>query len=96
MNKITQSAKGEDCTIRLPGICNGNPETVVFCHISGIRHGHGVGQKTDFGAYGCSDCHDAVDGRRKTDFTRDSVRLAHFEGAIETMRKLDEKGLIQL
>ena len=29
MSKITQSARGERCQIRFPGICNHDPETTV-------------------------------------------------------------------
>jgi hypothetical protein len=95
---ITRSAKGEACTIRLPTICNGNPETTVFSHISGIRFGHGTGQKVNdlLGAYGCSCCHDVVDGRVKHSFDADFVKLAFYEGVFETQLKLIKKGLITL
>ena len=57
--KIRQSARGKDCDIRMPGCCNGNPETVVHCHLPG----GGMGGKMNdlFGARGCSDCHAEVD-----------------------------------
>lgn len=94
--KITESARGENCTIRIPGVCNFNPETVVFCHISGVRFGHGVGKKTKWGAYGCSSCHDVVDGRqpRPHGMTYEEAHAAHLEGVIETLNKLVEKGLL--
>lgn len=59
--KIRKSARGEACTIRIPGVCNHNPETTVFAH----RPGGGMGLKGHdlFGAYACSACHDAMDGR---------------------------------
>ena len=82
---ITQSARGQICTVRLPGVCNFNMETTVFAHLSGIRLGHGVGVKTMFGAYCCSDCHDAIDGRRRTGLGKDYLRLAHSDGAFETL-----------
>jgi hypothetical protein len=94
LSKVTESAKGENCTIRLPGHCNFNPETTVFCHINGIRFNHGVGYKTKFGAYGCSSCHDVVDGRAPTELSRDYVKLCHYEGVFETMLKLEKKGYI--
>lgn len=96
MSKITESAKGEDCTIRMPRVCNHNSETVVLAHINGVRFGHGVAQKVnDFhGAYACSNCHDAVDGRLKTHFSKEQVKLMHLEGVIETQMKLKQKGLM--
>jgi len=95
-NKITQSAHGEDCTIRLPNICNRNSETVVYAHINGVRFGHGMAQKVSdiHGAYACSSCHDAVDRRLKTDLSITELKLAHYEGMIETQQKLIAKGLL--
>ena len=97
MSKITESARGEDCTIRLGSICNYNSETTVFAHLNGIRFGKGTGQKVPdlLGAYSCSACHDVVDGRRYTDLPRDFVKLAHLEGMAETQIKLLAKGLIK-
>lgn len=91
--KIQESARGETCTVRLPGICNHNPETVVFAHLSGIRFGHGVGKKTQWGAYACSACHDEID-RRTRRTSVDFAKLAHLEGVIETMGRLVQKGLL--
>ena len=97
MSKITQSAKGEDCTVRIAGICNHNPETVVLAHLSGIRYGHGTGQKVNdmHGAYCCSSCHDVLDGRVGYNYKRDHLKLWHLEGIIETQIKLLNKGLIK-
>lgn len=94
MSKITQSAKNQPCTVRLPFVCNHDESTTVFAHISGVRHGHGMGIKTQFGAYACSSCHDVLDGRAKTGYTREYVKLAHLEGVIETMSILIEEGLM--
>lgn len=98
MSKITESARDEECTIRLPFICKRTTDTTVFCHISGIRFGHGTAIKTEFGAYGCSACHDAVDGRLciDTEYSRDELKIAHYEGVFETLMKLKQKGLIKL
>lgn len=96
MSKITDSARGEECTVRLIG-CNRNPETTVFAHLSGIRFGHGVGKKVSnlHGAYCCSSCHDLLDGRVKNNYyTKDELKLAHLEAVIETQIKLIDKGLI--
>lgn len=66
MSRITDSAAGERCTILLPGVCNGNPATTVWCHSNKLTHGKGVGKKSHeiFGAYGCSACHDVYDRRK--------------------------------
>jgi hypothetical protein len=92
-SKIRQSAKGEDCLVRAPGICNGNPETVVLAHING----GGIGRKNpDWqGAYACSACHEWLDGGYNNDCaTRWDRDLLHLEAVIRTQAVLIEKGLI--
>jgi len=91
--KITKSAKEEECQIRLPGICNFNPETTVYCHIGGS----GMGQKSNniHGAYGCSSCHDVIDGRSSSrEFTSTEVSLMFYDGMVRTQLILLEKGLL--
>src|SRR3990167_9253871 len=66
-NAIRMSAKGEECTFQIPGVCNGNPETTVLCHLP--DESHGMGHKADdiSAAYGCAACHDAIDSRISKD-----------------------------
>lgn len=101
--KITQSAKGQDCTLRMPDICNHNPKTTVGAHING----GGMSYKNDDGliAYTCSCCHEWLDrGYVNMDLThyterdikraiRDSEQL---RGIKETFNKLREQGLIKI
>lgn len=63
--KLLALAKGAPCLIAVPGICRGNRQTVVACHSNWLDHGKGVGLKAHdcFIAFGCQDCHDAIDGR---------------------------------
>ncbi|MGY6088709.1 phage protein [Avibacterium paragallinarum] len=90
---LRKEAKGRECQVRLPGICNFNPETVVLAHyrMAGIN---GVGQKPDdiFGAWACSSCHDAADFRVKTSYSRDELRLALAEGVFRTQTILRMEG----
>lgn len=92
--RIMASARLRDCTIRIPGVCNFNPETTVFAHLSGVRFGHGIGIKTRFGAYACSSCHDVVDGRVKVAGDKKDAYIAHLEGVIETIGVLLDIGLM--
>ena len=94
MSKITASARGENCLVRLPGICNFNPETVVGAHLGGGGMSY---KKSDLHmAYACSDCHDALDGRTKTKFSKDELELMHRQGVERTQDILIKKGLIVL
>ena len=59
MTPIRKSARGKECTLRFPDICNRNPETTAWCHSNRLADGKGMGLKArdEEGCYGCSDCH---------------------------------------
>lgn len=92
--KITDSAKGEDCTLRIPGVCNWDNSTTVFAHMNG----GGMGYKNHdiHGCYACSDCHDWLDMKPGYQTNECMKRKPEFLRAmIETQNKLIEKGLIK-
>lgn len=90
--KIRQSARGEECSFRFPGICNFNPETTVWCHINTKFKGMGTKSNDLHGAYGCSDCHDALDGRTIGEVkVKDKYVL---DAIVESQMKLIDKGLL--
>lgn len=66
--KLRESARGQDCTLRLPG-CNGNPETTVLAHIPCGMRGMGMKSPDNMAVFACSHCHDVIDGRRHGGFT---------------------------
>ena len=92
---LRKLAKGRDCQVRLPGICNGNPETVVLAHfrMAGLA---GVGMKPAdlFGAWACSACHDEID-RRTRHMSADDARRCHLDGVIRTQAALLSEGAIR-
>ena len=48
------------------------------------------------GAYGCSDCHDVVDGRRPVkNYDRGQIALWFHQAVIRTQSILVEKGLLE-
>lgn len=80
-------------------MCNHNPETVIWCHANGLASGKGVGLKSKdlLGAYGCSKCHDALEGRRHYDhLTRNEIELAFHEAHQRSLLILIEKGLVKV
>ncbi len=93
MSAIRKSARGQDCQVRLPGICNFDPETTVLAHLSG--GGMGMKNLDIHAAYCCSACHDVVDGRAKH-FDANYVRLAFFDGMVRTQKILIEQGLVMV
>ena len=64
-NKLRQSAKGRECTARIPGCCNGNPETVVLAHLPSGSKGVGMKGQDQIAIFACSSCHDRIDSRSK-------------------------------
>lgn len=65
MTPARKAAKGQDCTILLPG-CYPGPENeqVQLCHLR-IFSGGGTGLKPhdSEAVFGCTHCHDIADGR---------------------------------
>lgn len=80
MTPIRKAARGQDCMLALPGVCNRDPETVVLCHSNALADGKGMGLKAPDTAacFGCSSCHDLLDGRRPRP---DGMTLLMVEGA---------------
>lgn len=66
MTPIRRAARGQDCMLQILGVCNGDSSTVVLCHSNSLADGKGMGLKAPDTAacFGCSDCHDVLDGRR--------------------------------
>jgi len=97
LTKIQKSARGENCTLRIPGVCNGNSETVCLCH---APYPTRFGSRKDdhWAVYGCSECHDFVDGRNNKSFNWAGMLTGMAEywmpAIHETQAKLIEKGLM--
>ena len=88
---LRKLAKGQPCMIRVPGVCNRNPETTVLAHYR-LAGTCGTGMKPPdmLGAWACSACHDAVDGRVRSTWSRCELRLMHAEGVFRTWAALEE------
>jgi hypothetical protein len=89
--KLRESANGQPCTFRIPGVCNGDSDTTVFCHIRDEAKGLGNKANDFSGAYGCAACHHAIDNHRlpKVDELWFSLRALQRTHAI-----MVERGLI--
>jgi hypothetical protein len=77
--------------IRMPGVCNHNPETTVLCHLRMVGlTGMGMKAQDLLGAWGCSDCHRYVDTHGI------DGRTALLEGMARTQAFLLNTGLIEV
>ncbi len=96
---ITDSARGEQCTLRIGGVCNFDPSTTVFAHMNGA--GWATKHHDIHGCYACSNCHDWFDQRLKIKGSGAGISIVNREhemlrAMIETQRILIEKGLIKI
>ena len=93
--KLRDSAKGRNCSLRIFPHCNHSPETTVLCH---LPSGSGFGQKSPdwFAAFGCSSCHDIIDGRVPTDLDKCEVSKCMNRGLFETQSIWISEGYLKL
>lgn len=93
MSKIRKSAKGESCSLRL-GCCSSD-QTVILAHI-GRDRGMGIKCADYMAVYACSSCHDIIDGRVKSQFTKHELNTEKLRALEETLSKLIKKGLLHV
>lgn len=99
MSKIRESARDEDCTVRLPSVCKWLPEYTIWSHAPWGSGGKGKSIKAlDLcGAYCCTACDAVVDGQAKAPegYSKQDVAVAWFHGHLRSLVRLQEKGLIK-
>lgn len=88
MTVLRKLARGKECQVRIPSVCNRDSATTVLAHLrlSGLS---GIGLKAAdiFGAYCCSACHAHVDSHHD-----DSTKIAFYQGIFRTQAKLLKEG----
>lgn len=96
---IRKSAQGEPCTLVLPGVCNHNPETVVWAHSNRYEHGKSMGRKAEdrYGCYACSSCHAVLDGQapRPAGVSKEDVETYFIQAMGRSRAILQDKGLLK-
>lgn len=93
---LRKLAKGQECMLRLPGICNWNPETTVLAHIRRGFFGMGTKPVDWCGVWMCSDCHDAYDGRVEWEgWGRDELDANALRALCQQLAKYVELGVLK-
>lgn len=94
MANLRKLARDRECQIRIPGICNGDPSTVVLCHLPGA----GMARKHHdlHGAWGCAACHAVVDGHASSDYPKELLKMWLLEAVIRTQQILIAEGAIRV
>jgi hypothetical protein len=95
---IRDSARGEACTVRIPGVCTQDPEKTIWSHAPFGIAGKGKGLKAlDIcGSYACTACDAVLDGQvpRPPGMTRDQVLIEWMFGHLRSLVILRQKGLV--
>ena len=99
MSKITESARGKVCEMRLEG-CLPGTETVVFAHLNkdsgmGMKNKVGKGSSAmDWGCPMCQYCHSTTDGSILNNYDKEWLELLHLRATIRYQKKLAKEGII--
>lgn len=88
MANLRKLAKGQQCQVRIAGVCNFNSETTVLAHLrmAGVT---GTGMKANdlLGAWCCSACHTATE-------SNPALRKEFLEGVARTLNELVKMGVV--
>ncbi len=97
MSKITESARGEECQVRIVGVCTFDTTKTIWSHARWNAAGRGKGIKAPdiAGAYACTACDAAYDGQRPVlGMKRGDIDADWCMGHFRSLLILREKGLI--
>ncbi len=88
---LRDQARGRDCLVRIPGVCNFDPATTVLCHyrMAGLS-GMGMKGPDICGAWACSACHAYVDTHHD-----DATARAFLEGVMRTLAVLVKENRVK-
>ena len=98
MSRLRESARDEDCLVRIPGACKYLPEYTILSHYPGMAGGRGRSIKSvDLAsAYCCTGCDAVIDRQVKppAGMTYQDCLIAWFEGHMRTLVRMFDKNLI--
>ena len=95
--KLLEAAKGQECSVQVPGVCIGGTETTVAAHSPFGEDGKGMGQKADdcFIADACTACHDYIDGRGVHCALEEDRQFFFHRGLKRTLRNRLDRGILK-
>lgn len=96
--RIMNAARGEKCTLNIVGVCNYGPDTVVACHLPSGDGGSSRLSGPLSIAFGCSSCHDFIDGRNiaRFDISDNDLEFYLRRGQTRTLNRLIEMELVKI
>lgn len=92
---LRKAARGEECTLKIFGVCVGGTDTTVLAHLHDETFGRS--QKADdcSAVFACFGCHNEIDGRtRKTE--GEDLTWYKLRALQRTIRRLIERGILRV
>ena len=100
--KLTDAAKGQQCTLQIDSVCLGETETVVACHSPLLEDRQGTKAPDFCIAFGCVNCHAVLDRREKYPdgqrielMTESDQRYYFHRGMVRTLASLVARGILK-
>lgn len=94
--KYQQAAKGQTCTLHVPGVCKGNRKTVVLCHLESRKKGWGNKSPDFLGVDACNRCHDWLDRRRFKGIMEEERDTIILNALKETLMRRNNQGILKI
>lgn len=95
---IRDSARGEECLVRIPGVCTSDPEKTIWSHapLGAAGKGRSIKALDLCGAFCCTACDAAIDGQAPlpAGYSRAQALEDWFMGHMRSLVRLRQKGLI--
>lgn len=99
MSKLRESARNEECLVRIPGACKWLAEFSILSHYPGMAGGRGRSIKSDdlCGAICCTGCDAVIDRQVKPPdgMTYQDCMICWMEGHMRTIVRWRERNLLK-
>lgn len=92
--KYLAGSRGQNCTLRIPGVCNNIAETTVPAHIRDRHKATGTKASDISVANACSNCHAKFDGQLGEPLSNEDWLFYALRGLQETLEQRHEAGLL--
>jgi hypothetical protein len=89
--KLRASARDQECTFQIVGVCNHDRSTTVLCHLPSDVAGKATKSDDFHAAFGCSNCHAAIDAHW---LAREEELFYCLRALQRTLRNWIERGMV--
>ena len=94
--KLTSSARNQDCTLQIAGVCRNNTETTVLAHLPDESAGKALKSDDISACFACMDCHSVLDGQTTFDLSNEDKEFYMRRAQVRTWRIWRELNLITI